>query len=673
MSLSTDLKLYLATSPAVDGLTFTIDAEDTTIDGLPVRVLRWSATATQAVTTTLRLRLPLAGESVPWFMIPGLMYGENRPSTETRPYPRFDPAVIEPKGFVASHWAFTADRGALPGVFAWADGRWTILASEPHFTTSGTVTLAEYEPQVGIGYRWDAQEKYLQVSVPATDEPYALSGSAWVQPYAPTLTMAAGASVSGTVYLFSFEADRHGYAQVIERIGKAWGAAHPYADVAPREEIIAAAIEGIRWHYVENEAAFLYSLPFDLLTEQIANAKGVSMNSEQMAVGWTSGFPVCFGLSWASRQCGNADGIRMAHQVADKFSSEGISPSGFFWGRYATPHPEAKGSYFQGGKYNGWDGGWNPSPDTLHTRTLGEGNNFLARFIAQERAAGVDTARWTTALASNVANILAVQRQGGSGTFGTYYNAFSGEVEGWDGCGGLMWIPALLAAGPVLGTSFLEQAARAGDFYEKAVREEYIYGAPEDVGMTPTSEDGYNAIMAYTALYDATGDARYLELCRIAADWTMTYRKAYNVRLHPKTLLGAYDYRSRGGDFASVRNNHLHVYGLICTGDLLKLAQWTGNPYYRDMALAHWAYSAQLIALVDGQYNGYRGFMAEQVYQCNYTCLGNSLYLYEGTGDKPDWIPPKGFHNKGNFAQFTNIWCINHLLLAAEGMARAGE
>jgi hypothetical protein len=396
------------------------------------------------------------------------------------------------------------------------------------------------------------------------------------------------------------------------------------------------------------------------------------MTSEQMAVGWTSGFPVCFGLSWAARKCADPAGIRAAHCVADKFCTEGVSPSGFFWGRYATPHPEAKGAYFQGGKYHGWDGGWNPSPDILHTRTLGEGNCYLARFIAQEKTAGVETAVWERALASNVDKIIAVQRQGGTGNFGTYYHAFTGAVEGWDGCGGLMWIPALLAAGPVLGASFLEQAVQAGDFYERAVRDEYIYGAPEDVGMTPTSEDGYNAIMAYAALYEATGEERYLELCRIAADWTLTYRKLYNARLHPKTLLGAYGYRSRGGDFASVRNNHLHVYGLICTGDLLKLARWTGNPYYRDMAEDHWAYAAQLLALVDGQYNGYRGFMAEQVYVCDYTCLGNSLYLYEGTGDKPDWIPPRGFHNKGNFAQFTNIWCINHLLLAAEAMERIG-
>ncbi|MHB9134007.1 MAG: hypothetical protein ACYDBB_23305 [Armatimonadota bacterium] len=677
MPLQQDLasRVQLVSEPACDGLSFSFTVEPMTDGGVNFVAIHWTVTATRAVSDiTLRVRWADLGWSAPpWFMIPALMYGENRPADETRFYPRFDPAVTEPREFVSSHWDFPADRGAVPGIFAFTGEQWIILVSEPHLAVTGEVRLPEYEPQVGVGFRYDVGQQHLQFSFPATDEPYTLAGSARVAPRKPVLSLAAGATIAGTVYLFEFAADKHGYAPVMELFARRWRDSYPPAELPAREEVIAAAREGIvHWHFVEAESAFLYSVPYDMIMEQIANAKGASLASDQMMVGWTSGMPVCFGLSWASRRQGDPAGIHAAHRVADKFCLEGMSPSGFFWGRYATPHPEALGSYFQGGKFNGWDGGWNPEPEMLHTRTLGEGNHFLARFIQQERAHGVDTRAWERALESNVRKILSVQQEGGTGTFGTYYQAFTGEVMKWQGCGGLMWIPALLEAGKVFGASFLEQAVMAGDYYAQNVREEYIYGAPEDVGMTPTSEDGYNAIMAYAALYEATGNAEYLELCRIAADWTFTYRKIYNVGLHPKSILGAYGFRSRGGDFASVKNNHLHMYGLICTGELYKLSAWTGNPYYREMANDHWAYCCQNIALVDGQLNGYRGFVAEQIYVCDYTCLGNSLYLHEGIGEKPDWIPPVRFRNKGNFVPITTLWCINHLLLAAEALERTG-
>jgi DUF1680 family protein len=66
---------------------------------------------------------------------------------------------------------------------------------------------------------------------------------------------------------------------------------------------------------------------------------------------------------------------------------------------------------------------------------------------------------------------------------------------------------------------------------------EVLHGAPEDVDLAPTSEDGYVALVAYLALYRRTGADRWLDLARRSADWLLTFRYTYNTVVAPGTLL----------------------------------------------------------------------------------------------------------------------------------------
>jgi hypothetical protein len=70
-------------------------------------------------------------------------------------------------------------------------------------------------------------------------------------------------------------------------------------------------------------------------------------------------------------------------------------------------------------------------------------------------------------------------------------------------------------------------------------------------------------------LYRRTGEARWLDLARRAADWMLTFRYSYNVEVPPGTPLHAYRFASRGADTASPSNQHLHGYGLVCTAERL--------------------------------------------------------------------------------------------------------
>src|SRR5690606_5867385 len=141
------------------------------------------------------------------------------------------------------------------------------------------------------------------------------------------------------------------------------------------------------------------------------------------------------------------------------------------------------------------------------------------------------------------------------------------------------------------------------------------HGAPEDVDLAPTSEDGYAAVMAYVALHRRTGEQRWLDLARRAADWMLTFRYTYNVDFAPRTMLGAYGFATRGADQASPSNQHLHAYGLVCTGELIELAEACGDQYYRERADEALACFRQLLPREDGELNAYRGMITERYYQ----------------------------------------------------------
>jgi uncharacterized protein YyaL (SSP411 family) len=231
-----------------------------------------------------------------------------------------------------------------------------------------------------------------------------------------------------------------------------------------------------------------------------------------------------------------------------------------------------------------------------------------------------------------------VARQRPDGNLGTTHHALTGEMLSWAGCAGLAWVGALAEAGG----SYLAAAVRAGEYYARFVLDEFLFGAPEDVDLAPTSEDGYVAVMAYLALFRRTAEPRWLDLAQRAADWMLTFRYAYNTAFPPGTLLEVYGFASRGADNASPANPHLHAYGLICTAELAELSAACGDPYYAERARETLACFRQFIARFDGDFNAYRGMAAERYYQT--AC----------------------FQPKGMLLTLSHAWSVGVLLLACE-------
>jgi hypothetical protein len=163
----------------------------------------------------------------------------------------------------------------------------------------------------------------------------------------------------------------------------------------------------------------------------------------------------------------------------------------------------------------------------------------------------------------------------------------------------MAWIPALVEAGR------LDAARRAGAYF-RGFRT--FYGAPEDVDLAPTSEDGYGAVMAFVALED-------WETAKRAADWMLTFRYTYDVSFPETTILGRYGFRTRGADQASPANQHLHAFGLICAPEMVRLARATGDDHYLRTTRENLACFRQFVAREDGDFGAWRGMTTERYYQ----------------------------------------------------------
>ncbi len=546
----------------------------------------------------------------PWWLMPGLFYGENRPVDCFRVFPRFEVGARRPDELVSDHWEFRADRAATPATLVWGDdGGVALIADETTAVGVTGLSLAHADGVATVGVRF-----------PYAEAPVTYYGSAEPRPaLAAAYTWRPGETQVFTVGVAALPADRHSYAPLLRedhalRLPNA--PVTPWVDVPTAAEVAAEGLQ--RWHYDPEPGVLLETVGFD---REVSGQDGRPVDRQAMHVGWVSGIPWAVALLQHGTRVGRPDHVEAAERVVS-FVCDNLAPCGTFWGTWYREH--------------GWSQSWTPIKDGLHARTLGEATLFLGRALTWHPA---PPASWAAAWRSNLDAVVARQRD--DGHLGSVHDAHTGEVRSWAGASALTFVTALAEAAPH-DDRYLRAAERAGDHYARFVLDELICGAPEDVDLAPTSEDGYCAVQAYLALHRQTGAPRWLDLARRAADWMLTFRYTYNVTFPDRTPLQVHGFATRGGDQASPSNQHLHAYGLVCTAELLELSEALGDPFYAERAMETLACFRQLLPVEDGQVNGYRGMVTERYYQTE--C----------------------FQPKGMYLTLSHAWCAGVLLLGCE-------
>jgi hypothetical protein len=570
----------------------------------------------------LTIALRLAADTDPDWLVPGCFLGENRPADSRSRYPRWvatDDEIAD--RFTATEWWFRSDRAATPAVLATGGGLRVALATRESSALGPT----------GVGFGTvgrdgaAAVQREIRLSFPYREAPVVYDGSAQPRPAdRPVHHWKPGAVATLELRAFAVPLEPEASTPILRDLAAWLAPSEPVRPPVTATEAAALAAEGLlRWHLRPSD---------DVLIETAAFARrGAGDRIEPgdrlaMHVAWLSGAPAATALLVHGLRAGDDAATGAGRRVLDAIATN-LAPCGTFWGQWTADR--------------GWTKGWTPGPDALHARTLAEAALFVARAIAADP---VDHPAWRAALRSNASFVAAHQAPDGS--IPGAWNGTTGKPLSWAGTAGLGWVPALVEAAGILDDPTLLDAARqAGDRYAREVEGHRLAGAPEDVDLGPTSEDGYVGVTAYVALArvsDGPARDRWLRLARIAADWMLGFRYAYDVAFPADSELGRIGFRSRGADLASPANQHLHAYGLICTGELVELARLTGDPHYADAARRTFACFRQTIIRSDGELGGRRGMTPERYYQTRY--------------DGP----------KGGLGPLSHAWCLGLLLHAAE-------
>lgn len=581
--------------------------------------VRVAYTGARPADAAVRVSLRVPDATAPWWLIPGLFYGSGKPAGNDRPYPRFEAdaaTASDHERFVSREWHFRSDRAATPAVLVWPapDAAGLGISADP-VTPLGLT---------GFGFAHEEGAAVLSATFPAREFPVTYYGDASPRP-AETQRhrFAPGETVELVVREHALAPDRHDYARVLRDLH---AAAAPEAPLRPWVDVPTAAAlsaHGLhRWHYDPDPGVLLETVGFD---REVTGRDGRSVDRQAMHVGWVSGIPWAYAMLRHGLRVDDLELRAAASSVIDFCTAE-LSPSGTFWGVWYRD--------------SGWTQSWTAHRRGLHSRTLGEATQFLVRAVAL-----TGRSDWARAAVANLDAVVARQRA--DGNLGSIHHAETGEVLVWDGSAGLAWVGALAEAA-AWDDRYLPAAVRAGRWYARLVLDEDLHGAPEDVDLAGTSEDGYVAVMAYLALHRATGDTEWLELARRAADFALSFRYTYDVDFPPTSMLGVYDFGTRGADQASPSNQHLHAYGLIMTRELLELADALGDDHYRERALESLACFRQFVARFDGDFNAYRGMVTERYYQTE--C----------------------FQPKGMLLTLSHAWSAGVLLLGCEDAIAAG-
>lgn len=564
----------------------------------------------------IRVAFDLEDQGIPRWMVPAMFYKHNRSEKCARIYPRFTTDQSNHEKLESNYWAFAADRSSLPGVFAWQENYSAALITPER--NAGEM--------MGVFFQWEEDKARIGLYYPFREEPVAYSFLH--DKFAPRVkrkTFQPDEEVELNFYLRPDDGDLHNYSSVIKKFYKLWQRDNfpsPWMSLKKGAELATYGL--YQWHYSSKYRALFETCSFD--TAFSYNAELPQVERPHMHIAWVSGIPYAYAMAKYGLLYAKKEYYRSGKDVVEMIVEEGLADSGLLYSEWTLE--------------KGWKSGWNRNPDWIHTRTTGEAIWFLMKFIKLEAEWGRKHPRWEKVVQRHLDYIVNIQND--KGNFGTYYNIKNTQVVDWDGCGGLIWIPALLAGAKYFGAKkYRDAALKAGEYYTRFIDDEFLYGAPEDVHLTPTSEDGYNALIAYTHLYEVDKNDYWLNYAKKSADWMLTFRWSYNVHFKKNTFLGQYDFKTVGADLASPANNHLHNYGLICNPELLKLFVYTGDDYYLERARDHLFCFLQFIAREDGDFNARKGMVTEQFYQT-------------------DWSHPKGM-----MLTLAHSWCAGWIVYAS--------
>jgi len=142
---------------------------------------------------------------------------------------------------------------------------------------------------------------------------------------------------------------------------------------------------------------------------------------------------------------------------------------------------------------------------------------------------------------------------------------------------------------------FLKAAEKAGQVYaaRSVDMTEPYWGGTLDA-QCEDKEGAFAALQGFLALYEASGEERYLSWARHACDVVLTYVVLWDIDMPPGRLRD-HAFKTRGWTVVSAQNQHIDVFGVLIAPDVFRVGMITGDDRLKDIALLMYRSCGQLM------------------------------------------------------------------------------
>lgn len=248
-------------------------------------------------------------------------------------------------------------------------------------------------------------------------------------------------------------------------------------------------------------------------------------------------------------------------------------------------------------------------------RRQSEGVFAILNYLDMERREGRRHPEWEVKMKGLLGMMMRLQNADGS-----FPRKFRGDLTVVDGSGGSTpsaTLPLTMAYSYFNDKKYLESARATAKYLETELIDKADYFSST---LDANCEDKEASLYASTAMHYLTyvtkGKERehYMDLCRKAAYFCLSWYYLWDVPFAPGQMLGDVDFRSRGWGNVSVENNHIDVFIFEFATVLDKLASHFGERRFSDFAGVIKSSMLQLMPREDNMFDiAKKGFYPEVV------------------------------------------------------------
>lgn len=257
--------------------------------------------------------------------------------------------------------------------------------------------------------------------------------------------------------------------------------------------------------------------------------------------------------------------VKQGEAIFDSYAREGFTPNGLF--REVVD--------FQKGR----------ETDIYSIRRQSEGAYAVLTYLAYEKRHGRSHPAWEKRLRVLLDRLLGLQNADGS--FPRKFRDDSSVVDASGGSTPSATLPLTMAARYFGDDGYLKAARRTAAYLERTLISKADYFSST---LDADCEDKEAALYAATAMYymarttEGAERRHYVELCREAAYFALSWYYLWDVPFAAGQMLGEAGFRSRGWGNVSVENNHIDVFVFEFATVLDWLSEETAEPRFARMS-----------------------------------------------------------------------------------------